>query len=210
MAKIPEIALLVSTYQRPRHLQRALLSIAMQRDAGDKMEVVVTDDGSTDETAELVEKFSKTVDFPVRVYDASAQRVSIIAVPQRRGAGQHGRRICCFWTATACCRRTMSPFNWRAGSRSDADRKFYSLNEATSARIDEQAIRSGEFYELGSGRGIFAKHASKDVAALFMNGCGIPRNRDCWATTLAFGEAITSKSMASMKTLRVGVGKTMI
>src|ERR1700690_153576 len=58
--------------------------------------------------------------------------------------------------------------------------------------------------------GKFAKLAAKDVVASFMNGCGIQRSHDCWATTLAFGEAITSGSMVSTKTLRVGAGKTTI
>jgi glycosyltransferase involved in cell wall biosynthesis len=62
----PEIALLVSSFERPRHLRRALVSIAHQRDVAGKFEVVVTDDGSRDETAAVVEKFARQVDFPVR------------------------------------------------------------------------------------------------------------------------------------------------
>jgi glycosyltransferase involved in cell wall biosynthesis len=61
----PEIALIVSTYQRPLYLRRALLSIAMQQDVEGKMEVVVTDDGSEDETSDVVESFARKVDFPV-------------------------------------------------------------------------------------------------------------------------------------------------
>jgi glycosyltransferase involved in cell wall biosynthesis len=60
-----EIALLVSTYQRPGHLRRCLASIALQQGVQGKMEVVVTDDGSEDETPYLVQKFASTVDFPV-------------------------------------------------------------------------------------------------------------------------------------------------
>src|SRR3954466_2463566 len=67
MSYRPEVAILVSSYQRPGHLRRALLSIAMQRDVDGKMEVVVTDDGSTDETPEMVREFAQTIDFPVRV-----------------------------------------------------------------------------------------------------------------------------------------------
>jgi glycosyltransferase involved in cell wall biosynthesis len=62
-----EIAVIVSTYERPGHLRRALLSIAAQRDVAGKIEVVVTDDGSTDETPEVVETFSRQVDFPLRL-----------------------------------------------------------------------------------------------------------------------------------------------
>ncbi len=66
MGNTPEIALLVSTYQRPQHLRRALLSIALQRGVDGQMEVVVTDDGSRDETPRVVEEFARTARFPVQ------------------------------------------------------------------------------------------------------------------------------------------------
>lgn len=66
MVKNPEIALLVSSYQRAGHLRRALLSIALQRNVSGAMEVVVTDDGSTDETAQVVQEFANSVDFSVK------------------------------------------------------------------------------------------------------------------------------------------------
>ena len=42
----PEIAVLLSTYERPQHLQRSLLSLALQQGVAGQMEVIVTDDGS--------------------------------------------------------------------------------------------------------------------------------------------------------------------
>lgn len=66
MRRSPEIALLLSTYEKPSHLRRALLSIALQEGVGGAMELVVTDDGSTDETPRIVEEFAGEVDFPVR------------------------------------------------------------------------------------------------------------------------------------------------
>jgi glycosyltransferase involved in cell wall biosynthesis len=62
----PEIALLMSTYQRPRHLRLALQSIALQSIAPERMELVVTDDGSTDSTAEIVREFARQAPFSVR------------------------------------------------------------------------------------------------------------------------------------------------
>jgi glycosyltransferase involved in cell wall biosynthesis len=61
----PEIALLLSTFQRPTHLRRALQSISLQQGVEGKMELVVTDDGSTDETPRVVEEFARCVPFPV-------------------------------------------------------------------------------------------------------------------------------------------------
>ncbi|MHB1035726.1 MAG: glycosyltransferase [Pirellulales bacterium] len=61
----PEIAVLISTYQRPHHLRRSLLSLANQREVAERMEVVVTDDGSPEASRPVVEAFARTVDFPV-------------------------------------------------------------------------------------------------------------------------------------------------
>ena len=61
-----EIALVVLTYQRPRHLRLVLESIGAQRDLPAAMELCVTDDGSTDETRQVVEEFRSRVAFPVQ------------------------------------------------------------------------------------------------------------------------------------------------
>src|SRR4051812_3293406 len=62
----PEIAVLVSSFERPGHLRRVLASIAAQRGIGNALEVVVTDDGSRDETPRLVRRFAASVGFAVR------------------------------------------------------------------------------------------------------------------------------------------------
>jgi glycosyltransferase involved in cell wall biosynthesis len=62
----PDIAICVTTYQKPWHLRRVLASIAGQLGVDGKFEVAVTDDGSSDETPEIVEEFRRRVDFPVR------------------------------------------------------------------------------------------------------------------------------------------------
>ncbi len=59
-------ALIVSTYQRPRNLELCLRSIAAQEGAGHQFELVVADDGSGDETADLVRDFRRQAGFPVR------------------------------------------------------------------------------------------------------------------------------------------------
>ena len=55
----PEVSVIVTTYQMPRHLQRVLASIARQTVVG-QLEVIVTDDGSTDETPEVVRRFARS------------------------------------------------------------------------------------------------------------------------------------------------------
>jgi len=61
-----EVAVLVSSYQNADHLRRVLVSLALQRGVDGAMEVVVSDDGSTDHTANVVRQFARDVSFPVR------------------------------------------------------------------------------------------------------------------------------------------------
>ena len=61
-----DVSVLVTTYRRPRHLALALESLALQRGAGGTMEVVVSDDGSGDETPQVVRSFAATAPFPLR------------------------------------------------------------------------------------------------------------------------------------------------
>jgi glycosyltransferase involved in cell wall biosynthesis len=52
----PEISLIVNTYMKPRHLSLVLDSIEHQEGIEGRFEVVISDDGSTDNTADLVAK----------------------------------------------------------------------------------------------------------------------------------------------------------
>lgn len=61
-----EVALIVNTYQKPRHLALVLASIAAQTGVDGRFEVIISDDGSTDGTASLVHDFAAGVPFPVR------------------------------------------------------------------------------------------------------------------------------------------------
>ena len=60
-----DIAILISTYQRPEHLRRCLLSIEGQRGVDGRFEVVITDDGSADETHRLIVDTARRVSFPL-------------------------------------------------------------------------------------------------------------------------------------------------
>lgn len=62
----PEITILVSSFERPRHVSRVLASIAAQRGVAGAFEVIVTDDGSRDQTPRMVRQFAASVNFPVR------------------------------------------------------------------------------------------------------------------------------------------------
>src|SRR5437868_2809247 len=60
-----EISVILTTYQRPAHLERSLISLAHQRGVTGKFEVIVADDGSTDRTESLVCAFARSANFPV-------------------------------------------------------------------------------------------------------------------------------------------------
>ena len=62
---MPDISLCLTTYQKPWHLRRALASILAQQNVDGRFELVVADDGSTDETPEIVEQFRKQARFRV-------------------------------------------------------------------------------------------------------------------------------------------------
>jgi len=55
----PDVSLIVTTYQMPGHLRRVLASVA-QQSVVDRLEIIVTDDGSQDETPEVVREFSRS------------------------------------------------------------------------------------------------------------------------------------------------------
>ena len=61
----PEMAVVVTTYERPWHLRRVLLSLAVQK-SSPPFEIVVADDGSQDETPRVVERFRQETGLPVK------------------------------------------------------------------------------------------------------------------------------------------------
>jgi len=63
--RAPDLAVIVTSFEMPWHLRRVLESVACQRTSR-QLEVVVSDDGSTDETAGVVAEFAAQVPFPVR------------------------------------------------------------------------------------------------------------------------------------------------
>jgi glycosyltransferase involved in cell wall biosynthesis len=66
----PDITVVVCTYQQPRHLALCLESIARQAGVDGRFELIVTDDGSVDDTALIVDALSRRVPFPVKFVTA--------------------------------------------------------------------------------------------------------------------------------------------
>jgi glycosyltransferase involved in cell wall biosynthesis len=61
-----DLSLVVNTFEKPRHLALVLESIALQQGVDGRFEVIVSDDGSADETPDVVAAFAASAAFPVR------------------------------------------------------------------------------------------------------------------------------------------------
>jgi GT2 family glycosyltransferase len=66
MAPELELSVILTTFQRPKHLERSLASLALQRRMTGRFEVIVADDGSQDRTREVVSHLSTRVAFPLK------------------------------------------------------------------------------------------------------------------------------------------------
>ncbi len=61
-----ELSVILTTYERPGHLERSLISLAKQRGVAGQFEVIVADDGSTDRTQSVVRQFARAANFPLK------------------------------------------------------------------------------------------------------------------------------------------------
>ncbi len=140
-----EIALVVSTYLKPRHLQLSLLSIALQQGVAGQIELVVTDDGSTDETAAIVREFSRAVDFPVG-FTTHPRETFQLARCRNEGVAASAAPYIVFVDGDCVLPPDFVLEHLRRrrpGVAMSGD--CYRLNAETSARMDAAAIESGMY-----------------------------------------------------------------
>jgi glycosyltransferase involved in cell wall biosynthesis len=122
-----------------------LLSLAMQQHVAGKMEVVVADDGSADETPDVVSRFAATVDFPVK-FVTHAHDGFRLARCRNDGFAASAAPYVLFLDGdclvppdhVAVHLQRRKPGAVRIGDACMLDR-------ATAERVDEPAIRSGEY-----------------------------------------------------------------
>lgn len=140
-----EISVILTTYQRPAHLERSLLSLAHQRGMDGKYEVIVADDGSADRTESIVREFQRTAKFPLHwvTHPHDGFRVSLCRNDGVRAASSPYFLFTdsdCIFPAYHLQKHVQArrPRIVRAG---DCIR----LDEATTACVDSQAIISGAF-----------------------------------------------------------------
>ena len=61
---MPTVALIVSTYNQPDHLDRCLVALGRQTQAN--FELILADDGSDERTRRIIDRYSDTFSHPVR------------------------------------------------------------------------------------------------------------------------------------------------
>ena len=139
-----DIAVIVSTYQRPEHLRRCLASLEVQEGVAGRYEVVVTDDGSRDETLRLVATTARRVDFPLTftTHDHAGFR---LALSRNEGAAASTAPYLLFTDGDCILPRDHLRRHLAMRCRGlvvggDCIR----LDAETSARIDVDAIRGGD------------------------------------------------------------------
>jgi len=87
------LSIVVSTFERPRHLRHCLESIAAQSDVAGRIEVVVCDDGSRDATHALVAAFSQKVPFRVALTTHAHDGFRLSQSRNEGVAASHAERI---------------------------------------------------------------------------------------------------------------------
>jgi GT2 family glycosyltransferase len=141
----PDISVVICTFERPHHLRRCLLSLAAQRGVDRRFEVIVVDDGSGDETPDVVACFQREVNF----------RVEFVTHPhdgfQQARCRNEGilasRAPYLLFTDADCVFPADHLAQHLAARRSGVARAgdCFRIDQQASERIDELAVQSGLF-----------------------------------------------------------------
>lgn len=147
MPETPEIALIVTTYQKPWHLALVLASIEAQEGVAERMEVVVADDGSTDETPRIVAEYSRRVPFSV-TFTTHAREAFQVARCRNEGVAASTADYLLFLDGDC----VLPPDHVAQHLAHRRPRRAmlgycYRLDKPLSERFDAAAIRSGEFLQ---------------------------------------------------------------
>ena len=142
---LPEVSVIVATYQRPRHLLLSLMSLALQRGVEGRFEVVVTDDGSADQTPDIVNCFTKSTEFPVR-FVTQEHRCFHPARCRNNGVLASRAPYLVFCDGDCIVPSNYIEQHLRARRRGVARTgDSYRLDRTISEYIDHASIRSGAF-----------------------------------------------------------------
>jgi len=142
-----ELAVIVSSYQRAWHLERVLASIAVQRNVLDRIELIVTDDGSTDETPQVVDRFARSVSFPVRFLTHQHEGFQLSRI-RNDGARLARAEYLLFIDADCALPPDHLEQHLRARRQGFAwSTECYRFDQQTTQRVDLPAVCSGRFLQ---------------------------------------------------------------
>ena len=145
-----DIAVIVSTFERPWHLERCLASLAAQRDMAGRFEVVVTDDGSRDDTLDRLAAWSRSLPFPLRT---TTHEHGGFRLARCRNEGIAASTAPYILFTDGDCILPPDHLHIHLAARRPGrvvGSDCYRLDEAPSAGIDLAAIRAGTFPALAS------------------------------------------------------------
>lgn len=149
----PEVSVVVNTFEKPWHLRRCLVSLACQSIAG-KMEVVVVDDGSRDETAAVVRGFARTAPFPVKFLTHPHEAFQLCRCRNEGAAASSADRLIFFDGDLIAGPDHIAEHLRHLAPGVVTNSYCVRLKEDVCQRIDEDLIRSGEFTRLVPPRGL--------------------------------------------------------
>ncbi|SFT69577.1 glycosyltransferase [Idiomarina abyssalis] len=75
----PKISVLILTFNQAQFIQQAMQSVVEQQSNNYELEVIVTDDGSSDGTVDVIERFVETSSVPIKVLAKKHEGVTAIA-----------------------------------------------------------------------------------------------------------------------------------
>jgi glycosyltransferase involved in cell wall biosynthesis len=142
-----DLAIIVTTYQMPRHLDRCLASIDAQQTAR-RLELIVADDGSLDETPQVVERFARQSKLPVRL--VSHPHGGFHAARCRNEGARQASADRLLFVDGDCLLPPdhVEQHLSRAGQGIVTAGYCVRLDQATSERVTPRMVRDGHFVEL--------------------------------------------------------------
>jgi glycosyltransferase involved in cell wall biosynthesis len=143
----PDVSLIVTTYQMPSHLARVLAAVERQTVAS-RMEVIVSDDGSTDETPEVVQWFAARATFPVKFVTLPHEGFQLSRT--RNEGARHATAPHLLFLDGDCLIEPDHVEQHLSSWRPNRVTNTYCvrLDQPTSQRITADTARSGEFVKL--------------------------------------------------------------